>query len=113
MKVLTRREGEVLIVQPRGRIEGAMNAKALHEAFENALKPADRALVLDLEELSYMSSAGLRAIAIMSNHARVAKVSFVVCSLSTSMVNLFATSGFDQLVRVVDTLEDARFAVAG
>lgn len=112
MEVTTQREGETLIARPRGRIDGLANATSLQKTLEDAIESSDRALILDLEGVSYVSSAGLRAVAIMINRTRAADMRFVLCSLSGPIRALFATSGFDKLVQVVDTLDDARRAVA-
>ena len=112
MEVTTHREGETLIARPHGRIEGLANATTLQRALEGAIESTDQALILDLEQVPYISSAGLRAVAIMINRTRAADMSFVLCSLSRPIHDLFTTSGFNKLVQVVDTLDDARWAVA-
>ena len=111
MKVSFERDGSVLIARPHGRIEGLAAATALQRAIEAALRPADAALILDFESLAYISSAGLRAVAILRNRTRATRMNFALCSLSKPVQDLFATSGFDNLVRVVDTLDNARRAV--
>ena len=112
MEVMIRREGGTLIASPSGRIDGLSDANALQKALEGALEPGYEALILDLENLAYLSSAGLRTVAIMINRTKAADMGFVLCSLSKPLGDLFATSGFDKLVAVVDTLDDARWAVA-
>ena len=111
MEVITYREGETLIARPHGRIDGLANATALQRTLEGAIESTDQALILDLENVSYISSAGLRTVAIMINRTKAADMSFVLCSLSAPIHDLFATSGFDKLVQVVDSLDDARWAV--
>ena len=111
MELETLRDDGTLIAQPNGRIDGLANATELQKALERAIRPTDHALILDMANLSYLSSAGLRTVAIMINRTKAADMSFVVCSLSTPLRGLFAASGFDKLVPVVDTLEDARGAV--
>ena len=106
MEVTIEREGSVIIA-PDGRTEEIPAATTLRKALENAIEPTDKALILDFESLSYISSAGLRAIASLANRTRAQGMVFVLCSLSKPVKVLFATSGFDNLVRVVDTVDDA------
>ncbi len=54
-----RREAGTLVVELAGRVDGA-NALEFQDALEGALGEDVTALVLDLERLSYISSAGLR-----------------------------------------------------
>ena len=112
MEVTTHREGETLIARPHGRIDGLADATSLQKILEGAIESSDQALILDFENVSYISSAGLRTVAIMINRTRAADMGFVLCSLSGSIRDLFATSGFDKLVQVAGTLDDARWAVA-
>ena len=112
MILTTRREGGTVIASPNGRIEGLLNATKFQKALEGAIEPTDQALILDMENLSYLSSAGLRTVAIMINRTRAADMSFVLCSLSKPIHDLFAASGFDKLVQVVENLEEARWTVA-
>ena len=112
MDLTLRREGSTLIAHLRGRIEGLPAATSLQATLEEAIERTDRALILDLEHLSYISSAGLRIVAIMINRTNAARMAFVVCSLAGATRELFAISGFNQLVRVTDTLDDARLFVA-
>lgn len=112
MEVSFERDGSVLIARPHGRVEGLAAATTLQKALEDALRPTDAALILDFESLVYISSAGLRAVAILRNRTHATRMNFVLCSLSKPVQDLFASSGFDNLVRVVDTLDNARWAVA-
>ena len=110
MNIATVREDETLIVKLNGRIDGN-NAAEIHQELESALSSADRALILDMGGVSYMSSAGLRIVALMFNRTRVKGVQLALCSLSKPIENVLATSGFNQMMVVVATLDEARASV--
>ena len=61
MEVKTKRESGVLIVQVEGRMDG-ITAREFEDAMKAAISASDHAVIVDLEVLSYISSAGLRAI---------------------------------------------------
>ena len=111
MELTAVREDEILIVALNGRIDGA-NASEVQKALENALAPEDRGLVLDMEGVTFMSSAGLRIVAIMINRTRAKKTRFALCSLSGPVMEVLATSGFSKMVPVLKTLEEARASMA-
>ena len=111
MELTTVREDETLVVTLSGRIDGA-NAPEVQKALEDALAPEDRGLVLDMEGVTFMSSAGLRIVAIMINRTRTNRTRFALCSLSGSVMEVLATSGFSKMVPVLQTLEEARASVA-
>ena len=112
MELTIERDGGTVIARPNGRLEGLQGASKFQKALEKSIEPDDHALILNMEALTYISSAGLRAVAIMINRTKAADMGFVLCSLSKSVNDVFTTSGFNRLVQVVDTLEDARWAVA-
>lgn len=111
MEVTIEREGSVLVARPDGRLE-TLASRTFREALEGAIKPDDEAVILDFESLSYISSAGLRAVVILRDQFRVAGIRLVICSPSAPVRSVFETSGFDRVVRVADTLDDARAAVS-
>ena len=63
-------------------------------------------LVLDLEQLSYLSSAGLRGIIIVGKKAKAAKGKLLVCHLSGVAQDVFLMSGFDALFPVYKDLDE-------
>ena len=112
MDVTINRDAGMLIVAASGRIEGPEGAETLHRALDEALKPEDQALILDLEKATYLSSAGLRTVAIMMNRARKERVRLIVAAPEGPVRDLFAMSGFDRLVEVVDDVDKAKSTAA-
>ena len=108
MELKTKEEYGVIIAAVRGRIEEASDAERLRIALDEAVKPSARALFLDLEELAYINSTGLRTIAYMINRTREVKMRFILCRPSGEVRELLELSGFDQLVDVAETFEEAK-----
>lgn len=92
-----RREGGVTIVSVVGRIDNA-SADDFRSLVEKGLGPDDNALVLDMERVAFMSSAGLRACLILAR--RFVDRQFALCSLTQLNREIVAVSGFDQLIRI-------------
>ena len=87
------------------------NAGEFKGAIEGAITPEDRAVILNFEDLSYISSAGLRVILLTAQDMRTTNVRFAVCSLSQSVRNVFTISGFDQFISIYDDQQTALIAV--
>ena len=60
-----------------------------------------------MAEVTYISSIGLRMIAMLANYAERNYMSFALCSPSKEVDFVFNSSGFDQLVSVAETETDA------
>ena len=101
------RQNAVLIVRVEGRIDGS-NAQTFQHDLAGTIAEPDQAVVLDLEQLSYISSAGLRAILIVARSLEDRKAQFAVCSLSSSVQEIFQINGFDHIISVRENQADAR-----
>lgn len=111
MNLTILRDAGTLIAKLDGRIEG-FNSIDLRQTLEGEIRATDEALILNMENLSYISSAGLRVVAIMINRTKAAGMSLAICSMSNSVDKVVTTSGFNQLVPVFDTQEEACAAVS-
>jgi anti-anti-sigma factor len=112
MEIDTVRESGALIAKAEGRVDGA-NAQEFQEALEAAIGEMDRVVILELEQLSYISSAGLRAILSTARALQQKDTKFAICSLSDSIREVFQVSGFDQIITVSASREEAMSALMG
>ena len=101
-----RREGEIAIASLLGRIDGGSSDR-FQAMVEEGLEPGDRALLLDFERVSYLSSAGLRVCLILARKFSAPGRAMAMCSLSALNREVAAMSGFDEMIPVHDTVEDA------
>lgn len=110
MAISTERDGGTLIAKTEGRVDGS-NAREFQDALEEAIEPTDTAVVLDLENLSYISSAGLRVILLTAKTLRKQDAKLAVCSLSDSIKQVFEISGFDKIIPIHASQAEAVSAV--
>lgn len=105
-----RREGDIAIASVLGRIDNA-SADDFRNLVEDGLGPDDDFLVVDMEKVAFMSSAGLRACLILAK--KIGRGKFALCSLTQLNREVVAISGFDQLIPVHETQAVAIEAVGG
>jgi anti-anti-sigma factor len=80
---ITEERGEgtgVLVLALAGRI-GAASAARLDAALTEAVSRGDRRLVIDMAEVDYISSAGLKVLAAAVHRCAAAGGAFVACGL--------------------------------
>ena len=97
MKVTIEREGETLVAMAEDRVDGT-NASEFQQALEAAISESDRIVILDCEQLSYISSAGLRVVLLTARALQRQNSKFAVCSLSEQIREVFEISGFDKII---------------
>ena len=112
MEVSTERENGTLVARVDGRIDGA-TARDFEDAMQNAIMDDDRAVVVSLEGLSYISSAGLRAILLIAKTLWKRDAAFALCSLDDTVTEVFKIACFDKIIQIHPTQADAVAAVSG
>ena len=106
LKVSWERMNGVLIASPAGRVDSVSSA-AFREALVSEVPPDERALLLDLRGLSYMSSAGLSVLLVLAKRFRGSGKAMGMCGLPAAIAAVVTLSGFDKIIPVYDTRDAA------
>jgi anti-anti-sigma factor len=102
--------GDVAVVDIQGRIDST-TALTLGERLAGILG-AGKALVLDLRQLEYISSAGFRILLLAAKQADAAGRRLVLCGMSPKVRQLFDLGGFLDVFQISASREDAIVAGA-
>ncbi len=102
MNVEVQRQDGNLIALVEGAVDGN-NAAHFQSVLQDAVQEGDNAMVLDMEKLTYISSAGLRVLLLVAKDLQKKGAPFAICSLSGQVMELFTVSGFDQIIAIHDT----------
>ena len=111
MEISAERESGAVIARPNGRIDSS-NSREFHSSLEAAIAKDDPAVVLDFEDVSYISSAGMRAILLTAKSLQSSDVKFVLCSMNASVRAVFKISGFDKIIPIHSSRSGALAAVS-
>ena len=99
------RSGDVAVVRVGGRIDSS-NAWMFEAGLQGSLKASDQVLIMDCGELRYISSAGLRVSLKLAQHFRPPR-RFAMCALSEDIDEIVRISGFDRIIALHVTVEEA------
>ena len=97
----------IKVVSVRGRLD-AVTSPELDMVLEGV---NEGHLVLDLADLEYISSAGLRILLASAKRLRSAKGDLHVASLQDSVSHIFEISGFDSIFIIHDSQDAAVKAI--
>lgn len=111
MHVTTDRQDGVLSVQVEGRIDGS-TVLAFHEAIETALRDGDRAVIVNCEQLIYIGSVGVRTVLEIAKAVTNRDARFALCAVSEPVRKIFEMSGFDTIITISPTRDEALAALA-
>ena len=114
MNVSSRRYANAIAVQVAGRLDQdtceAFRGQLM--GFVDAAARDGGAIVLDLSQLEYVSSAGLRCFMLASRQAKAQHGRIFVAALQPMVAEIFEISHFNLVFQVFPTLREAMGAVS-
>jgi anti-sigma B factor antagonist len=106
MEITQRVEDGIAVVQPNGRIDTEA-AEQLDQVLQAAVASGSHKIVVDMSEVEYISSAGLRSLAAVLVRCRDEGGDMKLAGLNERVTRVFKIIGFDLLMSVSDTVETA------
>ncbi|MYD97665.1 MAG: STAS domain-containing protein [Gammaproteobacteria bacterium] len=112
MELTIDRRERVLEVRVKGRLD-ATTVDMFQEALHNAVSERDRAMIMDLGEVSFINSTGLRAFLMTVKLLRLQSATLQLCALTDSVHEVFRISSFDTIIPIHESMEAARASLSG
>ena len=100
------KKGEITTVQINGRLD-AISAPVAEKHIFDLINDGNTQLLLDFTNVSYLSSAGMRTLLSTTKKLRALSGKLVVCSVKDNVMDILKMSGFDHVLDLVKTEEDA------
>lgn len=95
-----------LIASARGRIDSS-TAALFEEELQGALAQAPQALVVELAQVEYMSSAALRVLLMTTKRCKSEHRRMILCGMSPGIREVFDISGFSAIFDIEENAEAA------
>ncbi|MDX9820459.1 MAG: STAS domain-containing protein [Syntrophales bacterium] len=106
MDVKIRKEKGAAVVSPVGRID-TVTAPEFERTLTGLIAEGETRLVLDLQGVDYISSAGLRCILAAAKLLKPKSGVLVFAALQGPVKDVISISGFASLFKICDTPEEA------
>ena len=106
MELSNRKEGNTRVVSVKGRMD-AVTAPEFEKSVETMMGEGETAFVVDLAELDYISSAGLRSILALAKKLKTNGGSLQLAALQDTVKEVFDISGFSSILPVFGSVEAA------
>ncbi len=104
-------EEKALILNISGRIDGS-NAGDFQTEVQDSIPEDAGSVILDMNDLTYISSAGLRVILLLAKTQRSKNGKLVMCSIADPVKDVFTISGFNAIIPTYDDRPSAIEAVS-
>jgi len=106
MEIVETKQDEIWIFKLKGRLDSKTSPEFEKKIFD-AIEVGSTNMIVDFEELDYISSAGLRVILKATKNLKRSDGRFVLCSMKDYVKEVFEISGFDTFLPIVSTMNEA------
>lgn len=106
MQIDVRNVYDVLVVDMSGRLDSQTSGEA-GDRMTEIVQGEHKHIVLNVQGLEYLSSAGLRIILRASKLLQSRKGEFRICNATGMVRQVLETSGFSSLLKTYETEKDA------
>ncbi len=106
MNIIERDENGVTVFALEGRVD-TQGAADMDTALEAAVSEGKNKMVLDMAEVNYISSAGLRTLADVVTRNREAGGDLKLVAVNRKVLRVLRIIGFDRFFTLYDTVEEA------
>lgn len=101
MNLSSEKIGQVFVISAAGQINSA-NAAEAEATLLAWVEQGERLCILDLSQLDYISSAGLRVVLMLAKRLKQHSGQLVLCALQPQVNEVFDISGFLAILTVVN-----------
>lgn len=109
MNVAIDHEGGLTLLRFSGKLDTLASPEA-QTAVTNAVETAEQGVVIDMTNVSFVSSAGLRVMLIGAKTSKAAGKVFRLAGLNAAVSDVFRMTGFNRLIEIHDTMDAAKTA---
>jgi anti-sigma B factor antagonist len=106
MEIIEKEENGKSVFKLAGRLDSKTSPEFEKKIFD-AIEKGSKDMVVDFENLDYISSAGLRVILKATKDLKRSEGSFILCSMKDYVKEVFEISGFDSFLPIVTTMDEA------
>ncbi|AWK87206.1 STAS domain-containing protein [Azospirillum thermophilum] len=111
MNISKQTVGSVTVLKAEGRIDSS-NAAEFETHLVEAVGSSASRVVVDMEPLTYISSAGLRSLLVAAKRARPAGGRIALAAMAPHIREVFDLSGFSSLFEIHGKAEEAVAALS-
>ena len=106
MHIETRKDGSVRIISLIGRLD-TLSAGEAEKGINALIDQGDNSLLIDMKEISYISSSGLRVLLTSAKRLKNQNGKIILATLNDNVKEVFDIAGFTLIFTICQTTEEA------
>ena len=105
MEATVEEKGDVVVIRVKGRLDAASSPQ-LEKKILSIIEAGHFKLMLNMAEVDYLSSAGMRLMLSVSKKLKHLEGKVVACSLNDDVVEVIKMAGFQQVLEIYPSEEE-------
>lgn len=97
---------DISIFKISGRLD-SNTSPGFEEKILEAVESGSHKMIIDFEDLEYISSAGLRVLNKATKQLKYSEGRLILCSMQDYIREVFEIAGFDSFLPIVSTMDEA------
>jgi anti-sigma B factor antagonist/stage II sporulation protein AA (anti-sigma F factor antagonist) len=110
MEISKRKDKDALVISLKGRLD-VVTSPVFEKDLTDLMAGGERFLVLDLGDMDYISSAGLRSILVVVKRLKEKQGKLLLASLKSVVREVFEISGFSTIIPIFESVDSALSSV--
>ena len=106
MKIIEEIQDGIKIFRLKGRLD-SNTSQELEDKLFQTISEESKKIIVDFENIDYMSSAGLRVVFKASRALGREDGRLILCSMHEYIREIFKTTGIDKFVLILDSIDQA------
>ncbi|MBW1996571.1 MAG: STAS domain-containing protein [Deltaproteobacteria bacterium] len=106
MDIVEKKENDVSVFLLKGRLD-SNTSPGLEQKIVESINSGAKKIVIDFQDLDYISSAGLRVINKTLKQLRQKEGKLVLTSMQDYVREVFEIAGFDSFIPIVSSMDEA------
>lgn len=112
MEIVETRSAGAVTLALKGRLDGT-SSQGFEARILQHVDAGDTRLIIDMTDLDYISSVGLRVFILAAKRLKPVNGRIVFCALKPPIKHVFEIAGFSTIFKVAGTRDEAAALVAG
>ena len=100
-------DDDIWIVSSQGRLDQSLNPQ-LEQSLDELLDNGHQRFIIDLSEVTYINSGGLRCLVTGWRRSRAQGGDLVLFGLNSRLEEIFSLVGFDRVFQIYNSVDDAQ-----
>ncbi|MGD8387131.1 MAG: STAS domain-containing protein [Desulfobacteraceae bacterium] len=106
MEITDQKQGDIVVISVKGRMD-AISAPEFEKDLDTRIGQGQMRFVIDLADLDYISSAGLRSILALAKKVKTGEGMLHLAALKEPVKEVFDISGFSSIIPIFDSVDTA------